>query len=556
MGCPEKAAEQAVAATTTTAAASATSSKRFDCRADLGRWATKWTVAKVLWCCKHERRGCPRPTLPTTTARPYDCEADQDNWQRAWSSGKKQWCCEHLRLGCSAVAKMASTSVKPIPLSTTFVKYDCQADPRRQGGATWPPEKTEWCCRQAKVGCPSTGITTTAAAPTLPAIADPELAAAAAAAAAQRQRRRSGKEEAAPAQAAAAEGPGSGQPSKKPFDCQAGLENWKEGFVSGGTKADWCCRHEQLWCPTPVPPSAGQGKRTPYNCLTEYAHWETGWSVVKKDYCCRLEGRGCPTTSTRNHDEGVEEAEEPAPAWDCQEGVEDWETGWVVAKAKWCCAHYKVGCLDGPGPPDRDAAPPSTRTTTTEAPFNCRVGLLSWEWGWSTMKKEWCCRRYELGCQDEEEAPLAGKFQRLQQRMVGFMHGGAAPQVPRLSRRLREHWAVACVGGVALVATLLTAVVAGVGGRCARPRRALSGDYQSLETRGLATVGLSPALVAAHLTTVQLTREDRLLKEQERENGLNWEEDEEDDEGEGVRARLEPARLRALPSVSAQVSRG
>ena len=110
-------------------------------------------------------------------------------------------------------------------------------------------------------------------------------------------------------------------PSPHPFNCDAGLSNWRHGWSFG--KKKWCCENKKVACgPASAPaqhplvqvvhhvvhhlPAAHHGPRPvhvvqevqqpvmypayhsnePFHCYAGVKHWFTLWSKAKKHYCC------------------------------------------------------------------------------------------------------------------------------------------------------------------------------------------------------------------------------------------------------------------------------
>jgi len=137
----------------------------------------------------------------------FDCEAGYDNWQRGWSKEKQMWCCEADGVSCigtmplpgsdllpkakeeseeeeeeeeeeaimldvfttttktttattttSITVTGTTTTVTTTTVTTTVVTttalFDCWAG-YEQWEHGWSPQKKEWCCREAGLGCPS-----------------------------------------------------------------------------------------------------------------------------------------------------------------------------------------------------------------------------------------------------------------------------------------------------------------------------------------------------------------------------------------------------------------
>jgi len=62
-------------------------------------------------------------------------------------------------------------------------------------------------------------------------------------------------------------------------------------------------------------------------------------------------------------------------AFDCQDGLDNFEVLWSEEKKHWCCQHKEAGCLP---------------------PFDCNDAPDGW--AWPAMKKEWCCEHEKRGC--------------------------------------------------------------------------------------------------------------------------------------------------------------
>lgn len=307
----------ATTSTSTTQLLLTSTAQPFDCQSGI-----TWSPAKKDWCCKHEGLACVTTRKPitvrphsttTVTSKSFNCRRGLSKWSTAWNVAKVVWCCEHEKLGCP------STTTARKVLIDDSKHYDCEVSVQNQK-EDWLANKTEWCCKHRRIGCSEAHV--------------------------------------------------SAKPSK-PYDCQAGLDNWKSGFVAGGAKSEWCCLHERLWCPTEEPRA---GKPKPYDC--EDIASEESWSVAQKEWCCKKEGRGCEaeniTTSTK--------------PYDCTTGLANWKTSWVVAKMQWCCAHEHLGC------PKQIATPPPR--------FDCKARpLINPMWRWPIVKKKWCCKHEKVGCQ-------------------------------------------------------------------------------------------------------------------------------------------------------------
>mmetsp|Transcript_124881 Transcript_124881/g.278812 ORF Transcript_124881/g.278812 Transcript_124881/m.278812 type:complete len:846 (+) Transcript_124881:122-2659(+) len=158
------------------------------------------------------------------------------------------------------------------------------------------------------------------------------------------------------------------------YDCFAGYSNWQKGWSA--SKKVYCCAHEGRGCPAPVTTSL------PYDCNAGAANWRNGWSERKKAWCCSHASRGCPTTTT------------PCPtvtslAFDCLAGFSQMDTLWSLSKRSWCCANRGRGCT---------TTSTTLGPTTTSLPFDCLDGFYTWEATWSVPKQIWCCEHRGRGC--------------------------------------------------------------------------------------------------------------------------------------------------------------
>jgi hypothetical protein len=120
-----------------------------------------------------------------------------------------------------------------------------------------------------------------------------------------------------------------------------------------------------------------------FDCSAGYAHWELGWSVLKKRWCCERWTVACERESSP-------EETTPDPAgqqqpFNCSAGFKNWETGWSEGKKRWCCLNEATGCP----------------TTTTPWTYNCSAGLSDWRREWADSKKRWCCSHEGLGCEQK-----------------------------------------------------------------------------------------------------------------------------------------------------------
>mmetsp|Transcript_26749 Transcript_26749/g.67254 ORF Transcript_26749/g.67254 Transcript_26749/m.67254 type:complete len:1113 (+) Transcript_26749:2-3340(+) len=165
--------------------------------------------------------------------------------------------------------------------------------------------------------------------------------------------------------------------SGEPYDCAAGLKNWRKGWSM--EKQDWCCEHIGVGCVATTSTSTTSTASLPYDCDAEFHNWKGSWSLEKQKWCCHHSDRGCLPTTT-------------SLAYDCLAGYANWQNGWSIGKKQWCCHHAGRGC-----PPMRPSVP-----------FDCDAGYDRWSIAWSKGKKDYCCQHAGRGC-ESAEVPLVCK---------------------------------------------------------------------------------------------------------------------------------------------------
>jgi len=194
-----------------------TTSLPYDCNAGYTNWLVGWSVSKKVWCCLHERKGCP-PSTPLTTSAPYDCVAGYSKWQTGWSEGKKAWCCSNQHRGCQE--QLPSTP-----------PYDCLTGLANwQDG--WSDGKKGWCCKNRQKGCSASGTT--------PFDCQAGLT-----------KWVTGWSKAK--KDWCCDHVGHGCPtvaSSLPYDCLAGYANWQDGWSEN--KKRWCCTNHGRGCPSKI----------------------------------------------------------------------------------------------------------------------------------------------------------------------------------------------------------------------------------------------------------------------------------------------------------------
>jgi len=445
--------------TTTEETTSTSTSPPFQCLD--GFDSQMWSPKKMEWCCAHDPKHCPHDkdgagvspstkteeatmtsattsttkattstkeaTTSTTAAHDsanasateaHDCDKDVAHAETAWSLPKRQWCCKHKSVGC------------PLAPSSEF---NCHDDLARWK-ETWTFKKKSWCCKERSLGCYDC--------------------------------RSDEKSWASDHKDFCCKTTGAGchaapEPAKsnasKPYDCIAGLADWKVGW--GFEKKQWCCKHEALGC---------------YDCGGPSADWPGH----KREWCCRAAQLGCggaPTEAIAAEEPTPTPApaptpggQPPVPMFNCEEQLESWKVDWSLDKKLWCCEDQAYGCYDCTSSPNAWPVPqaqfccakhgiacPMPATTAPVAPavpaapammskpYDCQAGLANWEMGWSGFKKDWCCQNEALGCIAGSIMPY--KFQR--------KFDGLAPQ-PSSRSRLTKAVVVSLLGAVSLAAVL------------------------------------------------------------------------------------------------------
>lgn len=176
-----------------------------------------------------------------------------------------------------------------------------------------------------------------------------------------------------------------GTPHTNPFHCKVGLDNFAAEWSDG--KKAWCCKTKHLGCPDQHAMSHRYehshealhdgSQQEPFDCEEGLANWQGGWSDSKKEWCCKFKDLFCKNHNyyrgkkDYNHDHSDadhyhNDGHAPTHMYD----------------------HFHVGSdLDGPAAPK------------FSGPHDCAAGLNNWQDGWAKGKKEYCCRRFQLGCE-------------------------------------------------------------------------------------------------------------------------------------------------------------
>jgi len=136
-------------------------------------------------------------------------------------------------------------------------------------------------------------------------------------------------------------------------------------------------------------------------CKKGLENYQLEWSQDKVWRCCSRGFVPCPTTSApQAFPQG------PVDPYNCALGDLNWQAGWSTEKKVWCCNEHGKGCgHDGPA---------------TANMYDCNAGTENWVKGWSENKKQWCCSHGYKEC-PQDAAMVEG---------VGYgagSHGGNTP---------------------------------------------------------------------------------------------------------------------------------
>lgn len=110
-----------------------------------------------------------------------------------------------------------------------------------------------------------------------------------------------------------------------------------------------------------------------YSCKVDFLENARNWSVVKKEWCCQHSGISCKAvtekqsgTNATNH------------GYDCNKGLEHWETKWSISQKAWCCENRGKGC---------------------GVEYDCDADFADWWRSWAQPKMAFCCERRRRGCE-------------------------------------------------------------------------------------------------------------------------------------------------------------
>eukprot|EP00438_Fugacium_kawagutii_P032552 Skav201088 [mRNA] locus=scaffold2562:4245:16657:+ [translate_table: standard] len=158
------------------------------------------------------------------------------------------------------------------------------------------------------------------------------------------------------------------------FDCDEGFDAWQKmgceaaAFDCSGEPSSWDVDHRATCCDKGVKEACGLAAH-PYDCDAGVANWKHGWSFGKKKWCCDRFKVSCDHVDHVEHHPAhpvkvVHVVEHvplhhahlhyaPAPVhyqthmdqpYDCAMGVSQWTTSWSTHKKAYCCTKSSVFC--------------------------------------------------------------------------------------------------------------------------------------------------------------------------------------------------------------------
>jgi len=123
------------------------------------------------------------------------------------------------------------------------------------------------------------------------------------------------------------------------------------------------------------------------DCLVQIHTYQQHWSLDKTMRCCAKGYVQCPVQPTQP-------PTGPVDPFNCADGLLNWEAGWSTQKKQWCCEQHGKGC-------GQDAEVPA-------AEYDCNAAFANWVKGWSEGKKRWCCTYGYKSCPNDAAAAGAG----------------------------------------------------------------------------------------------------------------------------------------------------
>ncbi|CAJ1393184.1 unnamed protein product [Effrenium voratum] len=86
--------------------------------------------------------------------------------------------------------------------------------------------------------------------------------------------------------------------------------------------------------------------------------------------------------------------------YDCDAGYKNWYFGWSGVKKAFCCDHFNKGCPGSwHGEFHLHTHVEEGMGHATGKIYDCEAGFFNWQQGWSDSKKNWCCDHTQKGCE-------------------------------------------------------------------------------------------------------------------------------------------------------------
>jgi len=175
--------------------------------------------------------------------------------------------------------------------------------------------------------------------------------------------------------------------SAEPYDCQAGLLKFQQGFPVPAEQQTWCCTNAGVFCSTTLAPGAEVTTEPPFDCNWAFDQWTTyGVPQVPEatqQWCCSTTGKFCP-------DPRVKDSADVANHFDCQAALDTWrqtQESVPLDAQTYCCNTMGVFCSSAP------AAPPAL-------PYDCVDFRERMDAGEQVRQDimTWCCATSGIFC--------------------------------------------------------------------------------------------------------------------------------------------------------------
>lgn len=328
--------------------------KIYDCNAGFDNWLQGWSDSKKTWCCDKEQRGCVK----------HHCYSGEIS---TWNQDKRDWCCSNYQrgcahttlspLGCDAVCTLHGESStckdrmawvqehvfgsqdNSCNLAYSKVQVDCSVCRACSIGAAgceiiqgtakaafdcnaalnnffraWSPPKKQWCCSKEGKGCEGNS----------PPSVDPGFG---------MKWKHVQVNGFWTWMAIHVSGAGGtvAVPPKLPYDCHAGLANWKLGWSDA--KKGWCCSNQKMGCPGSA---GGMGAGGAAGAAGGSYTVHTSWST--HGFPPSAAAHGMEWHWAGNHWSQIHMAGHAA--FHCHGAV----AAMPEAQKKWCCLNEGLGC--------------------------------------------------------------------------------------------------------------------------------------------------------------------------------------------------------------------